>query len=103
MDFKILTDDQKREMADLMFTPLNSAEEIKDWARAFLDFELPLEMTDLDGSTSSPLDAIYQIYSAAKNNSGDVNPGFIMLSCREGLKTISSAILELLIMLHFSL
>ena len=86
-----------------MFAPLNSAEELKDWARAFLDFELPLEMTDLDSSTSSPLDAIYQIYNAAKNNSGDVTPGFIMLSCREGLKTISSAILELLIMLHFSL
>lgn len=103
MDFKTLTDDQKKEMAEIMFTPLNSAEELKDWARAFLDFELPLEMTDTGVSTSSPLDAIYQIYEAAKNNSGDVTPGFIMLSCREGLKTISSAILELLIMLHFSL
>lgn len=102
MDFKSLTEDQKKEMAELMFTPLQSGEEIKDWARSFLDLELPLEITDPD-SLSSPLDAIWQVYNAAKNNSGDVTPGFIMLSCREGMKTVSVAILELLIMLHFSL
>lgn len=101
-DFKALTDDQKREMAELMFTPLNNSQEIKDWARSFLDLELPLEITDPE-STSSPLDAIWQIYNTAKNNSGDVMPGAILLSCREGMKTISVAILELLLMLHFSL
>ena len=101
MDFKSLTDDQKKEMAELMFTPLESSSEIKDWARSFLDLELPLEITDPD-STSSPLDAIWQIYNAAKNNTGDITPGFILLSCREGMKTVSVAILELLIMLHFS-
>jgi len=101
MDFKSLTDDQKKEMADLMFDHLNSADDIKDWARMFLDLELPLEITDPD-STSSPLDAIWQIYNVAKNNTGDITPGFILMSCREGMKTVSVAILELLIMLHFS-
>ena len=101
MDFKSLTDDQKREMAELMFTPLERADDIKDWARSFLDLELPLEITD-PGSTSSPLDAIWQIYRAGKNNSGDITPNFILMSCREGMKTVSVAILELLIMLHFS-
>lgn len=102
MDFKSLTEEQKKEMAELMFTPLESSSDIKDWARSFLDLELPLEITDQD-SSSSPLDAIWQVYNAAKNNSGDITPGFIMLSCREGMKTVSVAILELLIMLHFSL
>jgi len=102
MDFKALTEEQKKEYADMMFEPLTCAQDIKDWARAFLDLELPLEITD-PGSSSSPLDAIWQVYEAAKNNSGDVTPGFIMLSCREGMKTVSVAILELLIMLHFSL
>ena len=102
MNFKALTEDQKMEMADLMFTPLNSSEEVRDWVKSFLDPELPLDITD-PGSTSSPLDAIWQIYETAKNNSGDISPGYIMLSCREGLKTVSSAILELLLMLHFSL
>lgn len=102
MNFKTLTDDQKKEMAELMFTPLQSAEEVKDWARSFLDLELPLEITDPDSNTS-PLDAIWQIYNAAKTNSGDISPGFILMSCREGMKTVSVAILELLLMLHFSL
>lgn len=101
MDFKTLTDDQKKEMSDLMFEPLSCATDVKDWARAFLDLELPLEITDPD-STSSPLDAVWQIYNGAKNNSGDVTPGYILMSCREGMKTVSVAILELLIMLHFS-
>src|ERR1019366_2993924 len=102
MNFKALTDDQRLEMAQLMFTPLNSAAEVKDWARMFLDLELPLEQTDPDSNTT-PLDAIWQIYKTAKTNSGDISPGYILMSCREGMKTVSVAILELLIMLHFSL
>lgn len=102
VDFRNLTEDQKKEMAEIMLTPLNSSEDIKDWARSFLDLELPLEITDAD-SNSSPLDAIWQIYNAAKNNSGDVTPGFILMSSREGMKTISVAILELLLVLHFRL
>ena len=101
MNFKALTEDQRREYAELMFTPLQCAEDVKDWARSFLDLELPLEITDPDSNTS-PLDAIWQIYDVARNNSGDVNPGFILMSCREGMKTVSVAILELLLMLHFS-
>ena len=101
MNFKSLTDPQKKEMAELMFDPLTCSDDVKDWARMFLDLELPLEITD-PGSTSSPLDAIWQIYKAAKNNSGDITPNFILMSCREGMKTVSVAILELLIMLHFS-
>lgn len=101
MDFKSLTDDQKQEYSDMMFEPLTCASDVKDWARAFLDLELPLEITDPD-STSSPLDAVWQIYNGARNNSGDITPGYILMSCREGMKTVSVAILELLIMLHFS-
>ncbi len=101
MDFKALSQDQKKEMAELMLTPLSSGQEIKDWARSFLDLELPLEITDPD-STSSPLDAIWGVYNAVKNNSGDVTPNFILMSCREGMKTVSVAIMELLVMLHFS-
>ena len=89
-------------MAELMFTPLESADDIKDWARMFLDLELPLEITDPD-STSSPLNAIWQVYDTAKKNGGEANPGYILMSCREGMKTVSVAILELLLMLHFFL
>lgn len=102
LDFKSLTDEQKKEMGELMLAPLESSSDIKDWARMFLDLELPLEITDPD-SSSSPLDAIWQIYETAKYNRGDIRPGYILMSCREGMKTVSVAILELLLMLHFSL
>lgn len=102
IDFKKLTPEQQVDMSELMFTPLQSSHELKDWARSFLDLELPLETTDPD-SNSSPLDAIWQIYTAAKHNTGDVTGGYILMSSREGMKTISVAILELLLMLHFRL
>jgi hypothetical protein len=85
-----------------MFARLSSAKELKNWVQYFLGLELPLEITDPE-STSSPLDAIWQVYNTFKNNSGDVNPGYILMSCREGMKTVSVSILEVLLMLHFQL
>lgn len=102
MDFATLTEKEKKEHADLLFAPLNSASDVKDWARLFLELELPLEITDPE-STSSPLDAIWQVYNTFKNNSGDVNPGYILMSCREGMKTVSVSVLEVLLLLHFQL
>lgn len=102
MNFATLSNEEKKKHCDMLFLHLESASQIKDWAWLFLGLELPLEITDPD-STSTPLDAIWQIYNAFKNNSGDVNPGYILLSCREGMKTVSVAILETLLMLHFQL
>lgn len=102
MDFALLPDDKRAEISKLMFAPLNSAMEIKDWAKAFLDLEIPTENTDPD-STSNPLDAAWYVYETFKNNWGNVRPGAIIISCREGLKTIIVTVLELLLMIHFQL
>lgn len=102
MRFENLTNQEKDHYCEMLFAPLDSSQRLKDWVRAFLGLELPLEITDPD-STSSPLDAVWQIYKAFKDNSGDVNPGYILLSCREGMKTVSVAILETLLMLHFQI
>lgn len=102
MRFETLTNEEKKQYSELLFAPLSSAQEVKDWVMAFLGLELPLEITDPD-STSSPLDAIWQVYNAFRTNSGDVNPGYILLSCREGMKTVSVAILETLLMLHYQI
>jgi hypothetical protein len=102
MDFALLPDDKKIELAKLMLTPLNSAQEIKDWAKAFLDLEIPTENTD-PASTSNPLDAAWYVYETFKHNIGNQRPGAIMISCREGLKTIIVTILELLLLIHFQL
>lgn len=102
MSFQSMSEFDKKEVTKLMFQPLSSAQEIKDWVMFYLGLEIPIEITDPD-STSSPLDAIWQVYSTFKDNSGNKNPGYILMSCREGMKTVSVAILELLLLLHFEL
>jgi hypothetical protein len=102
MDFALLPEDKKKDLAKLMLTPLNSAQEIKDWAKAFLDLEIPTENTDPE-STSNPLDAAWYIYETFKYNLGHERPGAIMISARECMKTIMVTILELLLLIHFQL
>lgn len=102
MNFKDLPERELAQITELMFQKLSSAQEVKDWARFYLDLEIPLEITDPD-STSSPLHAIWHIYEVFKNNSGSETPGAILMSCREGMKTISVSILEILLLLHFEL
>src|SRR5580693_5999444 len=102
MNCSELTDREKLEWAKLLLHPLNSPEEIKNWVKLFLDLELPKEITDPD-SNSNPLDAIWQVYNTFKTNSGDKNPGYILMSARESLKTVSVAILEVLLLVHMQL
>lgn len=100
--FRNLPLEEKKELATELFRPLDSSQQLKDWAKLFLGLELPLEITDPE-STSSPLDAIWRVYETFKFNKGDVNPGYILMSCREGMKTVSVSILEILLLLHFQL
>lgn len=102
MNFRQISDQDKIKFAQGMFQILESSEDVRNWVRFFLGLDIPLEITDPD-STSSPLDAIWQIYNTFKNNSGDKNPGYILMSCREGMKTVSVSILEILLLLHFQL
>jgi hypothetical protein len=102
IDFRTIPDDEKRRLVEMMFTPISSKEGLRDWVRAFLNLEIPEDSVDPE-STSSPLDAIWQIYHTFKTNTGNKNPGYILMSCREGMKTVSVSILEILLMLHFQL
>jgi hypothetical protein len=101
MDFNKLPMSEQKKMADLMFAQLSSKEELKDWIMLFFGLEYPYTMIDRE-STSNPLDAIWQVYHAYKVNDGQV-PGIIWLSARECLKTVSVAILEIILLLHFKL
>lgn len=102
MDFRALPDSDKKKFSELMFQHLSSSDELRQWVKLYLGLEIPLEITDPE-STSSPLDAIWLIYNTFKTNTGNKNPGYILMSCREGMKTVSVSILEILLMLHFQL
>lgn len=85
MNFENLTDKERSDLANAAFRVLGSAQELRDWVELFLELRIPLEITDPD-SNSSPLDAIWQVYNTFKHNTGDVNPGYILMSSREGMK-----------------
>jgi hypothetical protein len=102
MNFKTLADEEKKEIANIMLQPLNSAQELKDWIMSFLGLDMPMGHIDPD-SNSSPVEAMWTIYNTIRTNSGEQNPGYIMLSAREGYKTLSASILEVLLMIHFEM
>lgn len=81
---------------------LENADQLGDWVYAYLGIRLPNDTIDPD-SNSNPVDAMWEIYEAVKLNKGEDVPGYIMLSAREAFKTLSSSILEVLILSHFQL
>jgi hypothetical protein len=97
-------EDEKEELLKKQFflTHLQSAQDLKQWVMTYLGIDLPYSTTDSE-SNSSPVDAMWEIYEAIKLNKGDDIPGYIMLSAREGYKTLSASILEILILSHFQL
>lgn len=99
MNFNILSPEQKLEYGKLMLTPVNSASELKDWIMLFFGLDMPFGHIDPD-SNSSPIEAMWTIYNTIKMNTGEQNPGYIMLSAREGYKTLSASILEVLLLIH---
>lgn len=99
-NFKTLPLEEKQYYAKEMFKPLNSASELKDWIMIFFGLDMPFGHIDPD-SNSSPVEAMWEIYYTIKENRGEENPGYIMLSAREGYKTLSSSMLETILMLHF--
>lgn len=81
-------------------TPLNSAQEIRDWVLTYIDIDLPLGHIDPD-SNSSPAEWMWQAYRTYRYNEGDKVPGYIVLSSRDSYKTLTESIFAVLAMSHF--
>lgn len=75
-------------------------EELGDWYLMFLGIDLPDSSVDPD-STSSPLQAAWNIYSSVKDNKGDEVPGYILLASRDSFKTIVASMVNFILLLHF--
>ena len=101
MNFSKISDKEKVKFSLLMFSHLDSPEQLGHWIKLFFGLEYPSTSCDKE-SNSNPLSAIWTVYSAFKTNDGAI-PGAIWLSARECLKTLSVAILEIILLLHFKL
>jgi intein/homing endonuclease len=98
----IKNEDIEKLKKDILLKPLNSKEELRDWVWLFFDLYMPLGYVS-DKANSSAVDAMWEVYNAVKTNTGDVVPGYTLLSSRDSYKTISASILEVLLLIHFRL
>ncbi len=75
-------------------------EDLRYWVYNYLDIWLPFGWVDSD-SNSSPGDAIWEAYVTYRDDLYVENPGYIWLSSRDGAKTLSGSILNVLLLFHF--
>lgn len=79
--------------------PCATKEQLRLWINTYLGIDLPAQVVS-DLSTSSPMDFIWDVYSAALYGSSD-KTSFVVAAARNSMKTLSSAIIEFLMMVHF--
>ena len=85
---------------DLIFQPLNSKEELRDWMTVFLGITFPMGVVHPE-STHAPVDAMWEIYRLIKTGESAECPEVVMLASRDSYKTLSAAALEVLCLVHF--
>jgi hypothetical protein len=85
---------------ELIFQPLNSAEELRDWMYLYFDLYFPMGVV-YPTSTHGPVEAMWRIYELFKTGESAEVPQVCMLSSRDSYKTLCAAALEVLCMIHF--
>lgn len=86
----------------LVFEPLNSAEELREWMSLYLGIYFPMGVVHPD-STHSPAEAMWRIYELMKTGKSEDVPQVCMLSSRDSYKTLGAAAIEVLCMIHFKI
>ena len=83
-------------------TPISSPTHMRDWVFSYFGIDLPLGRVDPE-SNSSPAEWLFEAYEALRKNTGGETPGYIVFAPREGYKTLTTAMLEVLCAVHFML
>lgn len=96
----VADDVREKQKLEAFFKVCQSQDELRAWFSVYFGLRFPKDTIDPD-STSNPIHAAYAIYSAVRDNSGDVTPGFIMLSSRDSYKTLIASAIETIILFHF--
>jgi len=93
-----LTEQEKSELAQALFFPCETKEELKAWVQCYLDIDLPDCIVD-PSSNSTPMDFVWEVYRECQKDDPDFSR-LLAFSCRDGFKTLSASILETLMVLH---
>ena len=93
-------DDLEEYKRKLIFQPLNSKEELRDWVYLYFDLYFPMGVV-YDTSTHGPIEAMWRIYELFKTNQTKDVPQVVMVASRDSFKTLSAAAIEVLCFVHF--
>lgn len=90
--------DKEAALRAALFVQCQSKEDLARWIRVYLGVDLPDAIVDPD-SNSSPMDLIWELYDAAIQNKEEYGQ-VLAYAARDSFKTFSSAIFEVLCILH---
>jgi hypothetical protein len=87
---------------DMLFQPLNSEEELREWVYLYLGIYFPSGVV-YPTSNSSPTHSMWSIYNLFKTGGTVDCPQVVMCASRDSYKTLSAAAIEVLLFVHFQL
>lgn len=87
---------------DLIFKPLESADDMREWMSLYFNIYFPSGVV-YPTSTHGPVESMWRIYELFKTNQTTDVPQVVMVASRDSYKTLSAAAIEVLIFLHFRL
>lgn len=83
----------------LLFKTCHSKKDLHRWIRVYLGLDIPECIID-PSSTASPMDIIYEVYERALKNDDENYSRVLVYASRDSYKTLSAAILEVLMLVH---
>ena len=84
---------------DFMIQICESKELLHKWIKTFLDLDMP-DCIVCEESSASPMDMIWNTYDAARSGKPEMSSQLYFAS-RDSFKTLSAAIIEVLMLVHF--
>jgi hypothetical protein len=89
----------------LLFVPCQTKEHLRLWIKTYLDLDYDFRIICDDEqrhppSNSTPLDLLWEIYSAAMDGRDPSKTFFLAYAARDSYKTLSCAVLEVLCLFH---
>lgn len=90
---------QEIEKRKLCFTPCQTKKDLWLWIKIFLDLDIPDGRVD-PASNSSPMELIWEVYETTLKNDENGTSRLLAFASRDSFKTLSSAILEILMIVH---
>jgi hypothetical protein len=88
-------------LAETFLKPFETPQQMRDWMCNFFDIDFPMGTVDPDSNTS-PVEWMFEVYTAMRNNEGNEKPVYVVYSARDAYKTLGCSALEVILMVHLN-